>query len=59
LQLGVAYALAEKTGPDCEVRLIPWVAYKQALLLGEGQTWDDLRSADLVIGGLHLEWDFM
>jgi len=59
LQLGVAYALGEMTGPGCRVKLIPWASYKQALLTGEGQAWDDLRSADLVVGGLHLECDFM
>jgi hypothetical protein len=59
LQLGVAYALAEMTGPGCQVKPIKWELYKQALLSGEGQAWDDLRSTDLVIGGLHLEGDFM
>lgn len=59
LQLGVAQALAEMTGPGCRVKLIPWEPYRRALLSGKGQVWDDLRSADLVVGGLHLECDFM
>ena len=53
------YALAEMTGPGCEVKLIKWEHYKQALLCGEGEVWDELRTADLVIGGLQLECDFM
>ena len=59
IQLGVAYALADKTGPGCKVKLIPWGGYKKALLKGDGKVWEDMRTADLVIGGLHLEWDFM
>ena len=41
------------------MKLIKWEHYKQALLSGEGEVWDELRTADLVIGGLQLECDFM
>ena len=53
------YTLAEIPGPGCEVKLIKREHYKQALLSGEGEVWDELRTTDLVIGGLQLECDFM
>ena len=55
----MAYALAERTGPVCNVELIKWVDYKRAMLSGRGDMWDALWNADLIMGGLMMEADFM
>jgi hypothetical protein len=48
-----------KTGEGCSVCLVVWSDYKMALLSGMGSTWQQLLEADLIIGGVEFDADFM
>jgi hypothetical protein len=55
----VAHALAEHTGEGCSVEILSWDKYKEAMLDTKNDSWRILWNADIVIGGLELDGDFM
>jgi hypothetical protein len=55
----VVQSLAEHTGEGCSVDIIHWHEYKEAMLGKLPEKWKILWNADLVIGGLELDSDFM
>lgn len=36
-----------------------WEAFRKAVLSARGDTWDDMRNGDLVVGGMDFAMDFM
>ncbi|KAF8329671.1 hypothetical protein F5887DRAFT_1082366 [Amanita rubescens] len=55
----VFYAMEKNSGGPCQMNFMTWKDYKKAVLRGKGERWEQLRTKDLVLGGLPLSLDFM
>lgn len=61
IQLLVAHAIANvhPSMGEPEVLLVRYPEYIKALSHGRGDLWEAMMTADLVIGGLYLECDWL
>lgn len=42
-----------------EVQYVSWSDYREAIITGEGETWQNLQKGDLVFGGMDFSSDFL
>lgn len=41
-----------------EVQYVSWSDYREAIITGEGETWQNLQKGDLVFGGMEISCIF-